>query len=76
MNRLTFAILGLVLLGAPLIAFIWQTLNVLLSGTIEPRRLALSLPALVLLYLLLRFVGRFVRRLDGAPTPSGEETAP
>ena len=51
-----------VLLGAPLVGWLWETLNRLLSGHVEPLRLLVAVPAAVLFWLLLRYVGRTVER--------------
>jgi hypothetical protein len=49
-----------VLLGTPLVAYLWDTLNHLFSGIIEPLRLLIALPAALLFYVLLRFMARSV----------------
>ncbi|MGI9190037.1 MAG: hypothetical protein ACR2F9_07815 [Longimicrobiaceae bacterium] len=43
-----------VLLGMPLVGYVWETLNRLLAGHFDPLRLAVSVPLLVLLVVLLR----------------------
>jgi hypothetical protein len=53
-------------LGAPLLAYIWETLNRLLSGQLELLRLALTVPAAVVFAVLLRLVGRTVERWQEA----------
>lgn len=63
---MTAAILGMTLLGAPLLAYIWETLNRLLSGQLELLRLALTVPAAVVFAVLLRLVGRTVERWQEA----------
>ena len=59
-------ILLLVLLGAPLVGWLWETLNRLLSGHVEPVRLLVSIPVAVAFWLLLRALGRTVERWDDA----------
>jgi len=57
-----------VLIGTPLVAFLWQALNHLLAGRIVPLELLLFLPALLLLYILLRFMARAIESWDSART--------
>lgn len=61
------AILLLVLVGGPLVAYLWETLNRLMAGFVEPVRLLIALPVLVLFALLLRFVARLVERWHAQP---------
>lgn len=54
-----------VILGAPLVAILWETLNELLA--LQPTEsLLLSIPALVLLVVLLWFLRRTLERRDAA----------
>lgn len=71
---LTGRILLFVLLGFPLLAYLWETLNELLSGSVNGRRLLVSVPVLVLFGALLVWLSRTVRRwgearADAAPSP-------
>ena len=51
--------LGLfLLLGVPLVAYLWETVHQLLALHVDTTRLLISLPALVAFVLLMRFVGR------------------
>lgn len=50
-----------VLAGIPLVGYLWETLHEVLSLHVEPRRLLISLPVLLLLALLLFTVGRSLR---------------
>ena len=49
-----------VLLGTPLVAYIWETLNELLAGIVDPLQLLGLLPAAGFFYLLLRTMSRVV----------------
>ncbi len=49
-----------VLLGTPLVGYIWDTLNHLLAGIVEPVRLLLLIPAALLFWLLLRGMRRTI----------------
>jgi hypothetical protein len=53
-------------LGIPLLAFLWETLNKLIAGVFEPWRLLVSVPVLVVFLVVLRFLARSVARLDEA----------
>jgi hypothetical protein len=53
-----------VLLGTPLVGFLWHSLNKLLSGTIEPWRLAATVPVVLLLWGLLHLLARRVQRWE------------
>jgi hypothetical protein len=65
--RLIGLIFLFVLLGIPLTAFLWETLNKLMAGYFDPVRIAASIPVLLLFAGLLVLVARFARRLDGPP---------
>jgi hypothetical protein len=54
-----------VVLGTPLVGFLWHSLNRLLSGTIEAWRLAATVPVLLLLWGLLHLLARRVWRWEG-----------
>jgi ABC-type proline/glycine betaine transport system permease subunit len=54
------AILGLVLVGGVLVAYLWETLNQLMTGYVDWVRVLVSLPVLAAFALLLRFIGRRV----------------
>jgi hypothetical protein len=63
MGRLIATIALFALLGTPLVAFLWETLNRLMVGWFDPVRIAISIPVLVLLYFLLRYIARATERL-------------
>lgn len=58
--RLVAGITLFVLLGTPLVGYIWDTLNHLLAGIVEPVRLLLLIPAALLFWLLLRGMRRTI----------------
>lgn len=64
--KLAVAILALVGAGAPLVAYLWDTLNYLLSGIIQPIRLLLAIPLSGLFMLVLKLTAAFVGRWDTA----------
>lgn len=67
MGKLIGFIFIAVLVGVPITAYLWETLNRLMSGHVEPVRLAVSIPVLLLFVGLLVFLARFIRRLDEPP---------
>jgi hypothetical protein len=64
MGALFGAMAVFVLLGSPLVFLIWETVNDLLTGHIVGLHLALAGPALVVLLILFRFLGRSIARWD------------
>lgn len=59
-----FGIIALfTLVGTPLVAFLWETLNRVMAGWFDPFRIIVSIPTLVILYLLLRYLGRVAERI-------------
>lgn len=72
-SRLVLGIGLFVLLGTPLVAYLWETLNRLFAGIIEPVRLLIAIPALAVFYVLLRFMARTVRAWDAGRASSTRE---
>lgn len=77
MAKLSGTILLLVVVGTPLVAYVWATLNDLLSGHFHARQVLFTIPALVLLVLLLTVIARVVRRFDAqqSQVPPAEESS-
>jgi uncharacterized Tic20 family protein len=65
-----------VALGAPLVAWLWETLNGLLAGHFDALRVAISVPVLAVLYVLLILLARFVQRLDAPQTEAAPSVSP
>lgn len=63
-GRLALLLGLLVLAGIPFVAILWETLNALLAGHIQPRRLLVSLPLLFVFLGILVFAGRALGRVD------------
>lgn len=58
-------LLGLiVVVGTPFVAILWETLNQLLSGHVEPRRLAIAIPLLLLFSGVLALAARALAHID------------
>jgi TRAP-type C4-dicarboxylate transport system permease small subunit len=51
-------------IGTPLVSYVWETINQLLSGPVDLVRVSASVPALLLLVGCLAVFGRVVSRLD------------
>ncbi len=51
-----------VLLGIPLVAYLWETINELLAFDVNPVRLLIAVPVLLLFLGLLILLNRLVRR--------------
>jgi hypothetical protein len=64
---------GMVLLGIPLVAYLWESLNQLLAGHVNGRRLLVSLPLAAALAALLWTGGRRLERLATPPPERPDE---
>lgn len=60
--RIVATLLGTLVLGVPLVAYLWETINEALSLHVEARRLLISIPVLALLLALLWAAARVFRR--------------
>jgi len=54
-----------VVIGTPLVYLIWKVINDLLTGHVVASRLLLAVPALVVLWLVLKAMARSIRRWEG-----------
>jgi hypothetical protein len=63
MGKLIGLIALFTVLGIPLLAFLWETLNRLMAGHFDLVRIGLSVPILVLFAVLLRFMARATQRI-------------
>ncbi len=59
--RLFVQMVVIVVGGIPIVAYLWETLNQLLSLHVQPTRLWISLPLLVVLGVWLRWLSRRVQ---------------
>lgn len=57
-----------VVLGAPLVWYLWQVLNDLLQGIVNPLHLLVAVPVLLLFLGLLALVSRAVARWEASPS--------
>jgi hypothetical protein len=67
-GRRVVVMLAYLIVGAPLVAYLWETLNEILAGDIYAPRLLISLPLLVVLIVLLVLLARQGQRWEG-PEP-------
>lgn len=63
--RLAVAILFIVVIGIPLMAYLWETVNRLLAGVVDPVRLAIAVPVLLAFVLVLGLLRRALLGWDG-----------
>ena len=66
MRRLVGLIAGFFVVGMPMVAYLWDTLNLLLELRATGTQLLAALPVLVAFILLLRFLARAVLRLEAS----------
>lgn len=74
-GRLLLVLALLVVLGIPLVAYLWETGNQLLAGHVNGRRLSISAPLAAAFAALLWFGSRALARLSAPPPgqPPGAE---
>ncbi len=54
----------IVLIGVPMVGYVWETINQLLSLEFDIVRIAITIPVVVVLWLFLRFVAGRIRTLQ------------
>ncbi len=62
---MALVIVGLVIVGIPMVAFIWETINQALALEVELERVMLTIPILVLFVGFLVIAGRLVSKSFG-----------
>lgn len=67
-GRIAVGIALVTLLGVPLLAYVWETLNRLIAGHVEWDRLLISLPLALLLLALWKFLGRRIEAWESERT--------
>ena len=63
-GRLIGAMLGFVIVGAPMVYYLWSTLNELLAGHVEWGRLGLSVVVFLIFLGVLSILTRSIRRWE------------
>jgi len=64
-SRLVAGIGVFVILGTPLVGYLWYTLNDVLAGVFQPIRILIAVPVAILFYLLLRLMASRVNAWEG-----------
>ena len=64
-GKLVVGMAAFVALGIPLVAYIWETINRLLAGHFEARRVLMTLPAIILLAIVFVMLTRMLNRWQG-----------
>lgn len=67
-GRLILYMGGLVLLGFPMVYFLWTVLNDTLAGRFDGTRLLIAVPVALVFSALLALTARLVRRWDASDT--------
>lgn len=62
--RLVLGIGAFVLIGTPLLGYLWHTANDLLAGVFRPARVLIAFPVGFLLYAFMRFMRKTVNAWD------------
>lgn len=63
-SKLILGMTALVLPGVPMVWYLWEVVNNLLSGVFDGRQLLIAVPVLIVFLALLRLVSRTVRRWE------------
>jgi len=63
-SRLILGMAALVLPGVPMVWYLWEVVNNLLSGVFDGRQLLIAVPVLIVFLALLRLVAKTVRRWE------------
>ncbi len=61
LGKLILSIAGFMIVGVPLVGYIWETLNQLLGGIVNPRNDLIALGLLIVLFGVFALLSRTVR---------------
>jgi ABC-type Fe3+-siderophore transport system permease subunit len=64
-----------VVVGIPMVAYLWETLNQLLTGEVSARRIGISIPVFIVFALLLWWLARRVVAFDRGSDTSSNRSA-
>jgi hypothetical protein len=64
--RIFGLIAGFFILGMPMVAYLWETINQLLELRASGIQLLVAVPVLIVFLILLRFLARAVTRLEAS----------
>lgn len=73
--RVFLALAAIILSGIPLLAYIWGTLNELLAGHVDGRRILITLPLGLALVAVLFVAGRLLTRVTATAAPPAPGTS-
>jgi hypothetical protein len=65
LGRLVLLIAVFAILGTPLVAYLWETTNVLLSGVVRPLQLGVAVVLIPLFIVLLRLLAKRIQVVEG-----------
>jgi hypothetical protein len=65
LGRLITLVSVFALLGTPLVAYLWETTNVLLSGQVRPLQLGIGVVLLAVFTVLLRLLAKRIHAVEG-----------
>ena len=65
LSRLIVLIAFFVLVGTPLVAYLWETTNVLMSGQIRPLQLGIAVVLLPIFLVVLRALANRIHAVEG-----------
>ena len=74
--RLIGSIALFVLVGTPMVAYLWETMNVLLTGRVEPVKLGIAVIVLGIFAGLLMLLSRSIHALEGRRDARSGATPP
>lgn len=66
-GRLLGAIAIFVIVGTPMVAYLWETLNKALAGYFDSIRILIAVPVLALFVIMTRYIARLVTRWETQP---------
>jgi hypothetical protein len=65
LGRLITLVAVFALLGTPLVAYLWETTNVLMSGQVRPMQLGVGVVLLAVFIVLLRLLAKRIHAVEG-----------
>jgi hypothetical protein len=63
-SRLVFVFIGFIIVGIPLVGYLWDVLTDILAGDVRVLRIIAGIATLLLLFGMLTALARTIRRVD------------